>query len=73
MSRALVPILLAAIAWSSYWFWGAQNNLESIHRVLERPAGGATEIQYGLVSQVGFPNRYDVTVNNLSICLFIHI
>ena len=67
MSRALVPILLAAIVWSSYWFWGAQNNLESIHRGLERPAGGSTEIKYGLVSQVGFPNRYDVTVNNLSI------
>ena len=67
MSRALVPILLAAIAWSSYWFWGAQNNLKSIHRGLERPAGASTEIKYGLVSQVGFPNRYDVTVNNLSI------
>ena len=67
MSRALVPILLAAIAWSSYWFWGAQNNLESIHRGLEFPADGSTEIKYGLVSQVGFPNRYDVTVNNLSI------
>ena len=67
MSRALVPILLAAIAWSSYWFWGARNNLESIHRSLESPAGASTEIKYGLVSQVGFPNRYDVTVNNLSI------
>lgn len=67
MSRALVPILLAAIAWSSYWFWGAQNNLESIHKGLERPADASTEIKYGLVSQVGFPNRYDVTVNNLSI------
>ena len=53
--------------WSSYWFWGAQNNLESIHRGLECPADGSTEIKYGLVSQVGFPNRYDVTVNNLSI------
>ena len=67
MSRALVPILLAAIAWSSYWFWGAQNNLESIHRGLESPAGGSIELKYGLVSQAGFPNRYDVTVNNLSI------
>ena len=67
MSRALVPILLAAIAWSSYWFWGAQNNLKSIHKGLERPASASTEIKYGLVNQVGFPNRYDVTVNNLSI------
>ena len=67
MSRALVPILLAAIVWSSYWFWGAQNNLENIHRGLESPANGSTEIKYGLVNQVGFPNRYDVTVNNLSI------
>jgi len=53
--------------WSSYWFWGAQNNLENIHRGLESPANGSTEIKYGLVNQVGFPNRYDVTVNNLSI------
>ena len=67
MSRTLVPILLAAILWSSYWFWGAQNNLENIHRSLESPASDSTEIKYGLVSQVGFPNRYDVTVNNLSI------
>ena len=67
MSRALVPILLVAIAWSTYWFWGAQNNLENIQRGLESPASGSTEIKYGLVSQVGFPNRYDVTVNNLSI------
>jgi len=67
LSRALVPILLAAIVWSSYWFWGAQNNLENIHRGLESPANGSTEIKYGLVNQVGFPNRYDVTVNNLSI------
>ena len=67
MSRTLVPILLAAIMWGSYWFWGAQNNLESIHRSLESPASGPTEIKYGLVSQVGFPNRYDVTVNDLLI------
>ena len=67
MSRALVPILLVAIAWSTYWFWGAQNNLENIQRGLESPASGSTEIKYGLVNQVGFPNRYDVTVNNLSI------
>ena len=67
MSRALVPILLAAIAWSSYWFWGAQNNLENIHRGLESPASGSNKIKYGVVNQVGFPNRYDVTVNNLSI------
>ena len=67
MYRALVPILLVAMVWSSYWFWGAQNNLKNIHRGLERPASGSTEIKYGLVSQVGFPNRYDVTVNKLSI------
>jgi len=53
--------------WSSYWFWGAQNNLENIHGSLESPASDLPEIKYGLVSQVGFPNRYDVTVNNLSI------
>ena len=55
------------IAWSSYWFWSAQDNLENIYKNLESSGNSATIINYGTVSQVGFPNRFDVTINDISI------
>ena len=55
------------IVWSSYWFWSAQDNLENIYKNLESSGNSATIINYGTVIQVGFPNRYDVTVNDISI------
>ena len=55
------------IAWSSYWFWSAQDNLENIYKNLESSVNSATKINYGTVSQVGFPNRFDVTINDISI------
>ena len=55
------------IAWSSYWFWSAQDNLENIYKNLENSGNSATIINYGTVSQVGFPNRFDVTINDISI------
>ncbi len=60
-------MLLITISWSGYWFWGANDNLENIYTSLENPKSGSINIKYGSTSQVGFPNRYDVTVNNLSI------
>jgi len=65
--RTLVPILLIVIAWSSYWFWSAQRNLENTYKNLESSVNSATKINYGTVSQVGFPNRFDVTINDISI------
>lgn len=67
MFRTLIPILLIVIAWSSYWFWSAQDNLENIYKNLENSGNSATIINYGTVSQVGFPNRFDVTINDISI------
>lgn len=67
MFRTLVPILLIVIVWSSYWFWSAQDNLENIYKNLESSGNSATIINYGTVSQVGFPNRFDVTINDISI------
>jgi hypothetical protein len=55
------------ITWSSYWFWSAQDNLENIYKNLESSGNSATIINYGTVSQVGFPNRFDVTINDISI------
>lgn len=67
MFRTLVPVLLIVVAWSSYWFWSAQDNLENIYKNLENSGNSATIINYGTVSQVGFPNRFDVTINDISI------
>ena len=67
MFRTLLPILLIVIVWSSYWFWSAQDNLENIYKNLESSGNSATIINYGTVSQVGFPNRFDVTINDISI------
>jgi hypothetical protein len=59
--------MLIVVAWSSYWFWSAQDNLENIYKNLESSGNSATIINYGTVSQVGFPNRFDVTINDISI------
>ena len=67
MFRTLVPILLIVITWSSYWFWSAQDNLDNIFKNLESSGNSATIINYGTVSQVGFPNRFDITINDISI------
>ena len=67
MFRTLVPILLIVIVWSSYWFWSAQDNLENIYKNLESSGNSSTIINYETVSQVGFPNRFYVTINDISI------
>lgn len=62
MRALLVAVLIAAAAWSGYWFVGAQ--------VMERTANGwfASQTARGLVAEradltvAGFPNRFDMTV-----------
>lgn len=62
MRALLVAVLIAAAAWSGYWFVGAQ--------VMERTANGwfADQTARGLVAEradltvAGFPNRFDMTV-----------
>lgn len=64
MRALLVAVLIAAAAWSGYWFVGAQ--------VMERTANGwfAQQTTRGLVAErdalavAGFPNRFDMTVTS---------
>ena len=64
MRALLVAVLIAAAAWSGYWFVGAQ--------VMERAANGwfADQTARGLVAEradltvAGFPNRFDMTVTS---------
>jgi hypothetical protein len=64
MRALLVAVLIAAAAWSGYWFVGAQ--------VMERTANGwfTQQTARGLVAErealavTGFPNRFDMTVTS---------
>ena len=64
MLRIFVITLTFAILWSIRWFWFAGPNQELIENWVKDGAGIAT---YSDIRQVGFPNRYDVTLNGLRI------
>ena len=64
MLRIIVITLTFAILWSIRWFWFAGPNQAVIENWVE---GGADIAAYSDIRQVGFPNRYDVTLNDLRI------
>ena len=64
MLRIIVITLTFAVLWSIRWFWFAGPNQAVIENWVKGGAGIAT---YADIRQVGFPNRYDVTLNDLRI------
>ena len=64
MLRIIVITLTFAVLWSIRWFWFAGPNQAMIEKWVE---GGADIAAYSDIRQVGFPNRYDVTLNDLRI------
>ena len=64
MLRIIVITLTFAVLWSIRWFWLAGPNQAVIENWVKGGAGIAT---YADIRQVGFPNRYDVTLNALRI------
>jgi hypothetical protein len=64
MLRIIVITLTFAVLWSIRWFWLAGPNQAVIENWVKGGAGIAT---YADIRQVGFPNRYDVTLNDLRI------
>lgn len=64
MIRIIVITLTFAVLWSIRWFWFAGPNQAVIENWVKGSAGIAT---YADIRQVGFPNRYDVTLNDLRI------
>ena len=64
MIRIIVITLTFAALWSIRWFWFAGPN----QAMIENWIAGDTQIaQYSDSHQVGFPNRYDVTLHDLSL------
>ena len=64
MLRIIVITLTFAVLWSIRWFWFAGPNQALIENWVKGGVGIAT---YSDIRQVGFPNRYDVTLNDLRI------
>jgi len=64
MLRLIVITLTFSVIWSIRWFWFAGPNQALIENWVK---GGSVIATYSDIRQVGFPNRYDVTLNNLRI------
>lgn len=64
MLRIIVITLTFAVLWSMRWFWLAGSNQDKIEQFIRAEA---TDVAYSDISQSGFPNRYDVTIRDLSI------
>ena len=64
MLRIIVITLTFAVLWSIRWFWFAGPNQALIENWVKGGAGVAT---FSDIRQVGFPNRYDVKLNDLRI------
>lgn len=63
MRRLLSLVILAALAWSGWWFIGAQGVKSGLNLWLEdrRSEGWVAEAQD--ISLLGFPNRFDLTID----------
>ena len=64
MFRMLLIIILAALLWSAAWFWGGASNKPRITSWISDQKQAGYAIGYTNLSQLGFPNRYDVTLQN---------
>ena len=64
MFRMLQIVILAALLWSGAWFWGGASNKMRITTWISDQQQTGYDIGFSGLSQLGFPNRYDVTVQN---------
>lgn len=64
MFRMLQIVILAALLWSGAWFWGGASNKMRITTWISDQQQAGYDIGFSGLSQLGFPNRYDVTVQH---------
>ena len=64
MRRMLSLLIFAVLIWSGYWFWGAQKNKTRMTDwIFEQHAEGWV-MEYEALDQLGYPNRFDITLSN---------
>lgn len=67
MKRLLIVILVAAAAWSGYWFIGSQSLKSAYEGWFEARREEGWQADYGDLSVRGFPNRFDTVFTDLAI------
>ncbi len=65
MRKLLWVVLIAAVAWSAYWFIGAQASKSAMLRWLEDRRAEGWQVEYSDLSLRGYPNRFDTTITDL--------
>ena len=62
MRILLAVILLSALGWSGYWYFGAQAVERGLSTWLDQRADEGWIAEYASLDTAGFPNRFDTTI-----------
>ena len=64
MKTALSIVIFASGLWAIFWFWGADKNRQFIIDWLTDQQRSGWILKHSEISQLGFPNRYDTTIQS---------
>lgn len=67
MRIILAVILLAALGWSGYWFFGSNAVERSLRSWLDARAAEGWVVSEEKIRTIGFPNRFDTTIYGLEL------
>lgn len=65
MRKLLSIVLIAAAAWSAYWFIGATTTKAAVTNWLEERRLEGWQVEYSDLTLRGYPNRFDTTISDL--------
>lgn len=64
MKRLTIAVIVAALAYSGFWFWSASAQKTTISNWFEARRTAGWTADYSEVSILGFPNRLDTTISS---------
>lgn len=67
MKRLIVLILVAAVLWAGYWFYGASSTRTTFQAWLADRQAAGWEATVGNLEVKGFPNRFDTTFTDIAL------
>ena len=67
MRRLLSLLILSVLIWSAYWGWGAQKNKTRMTEWILEQRAQLWLMDFESLDQMGYPNRFDITLSNPSI------
>ncbi len=65
MRKLITLIVVAALAWSGYWYLGMQGHKAAVSTWLEDRRAEGWQVEYSDHAVRGFPNRFDTTLTDL--------